>query len=340
MPVEGQIERILRLYPEDCRAQSIEPLRPIDSFSGAVLWRLSTPRGTLCLRRWPAGHPTPDRLQFIQAVVWHVDQEGFHQVPLPLETSHHHGFVRHAGHLWELAPWLPGTADYRRSPSRAKLRSAMEALARFHQAAGSFPLAESGRQVRSPGIADRTLRLQALQGGRLAQLRRAIVPDEWPELASRGHRLIALAEATSRRILPALESASQLDVALQPCIRDVWHAHILFVGDEVSGIVDFGAMRPENVAADVARLLGSLACDNPDDWQAGMSAYQSVRLLSGDELSLVSAFDRSTVLMGGLQWLEWFFLEGRRFDNRTAVIERVDEFLARLERLAQGVDQT
>jgi Ser/Thr protein kinase RdoA (MazF antagonist) len=337
MAIEGQIKRILRLYPDDCQAQDIELLRPADSFSGAALWRLPTPRGTLCLRRWPAGYPTPDRLQFIQAVLWHVDQEGFHQVPLPLETTHHHGFIRHAGHLWELAPWLPGAANYRQSPSREKLHHAMAALANFHQAAGSFPLAETGHPARSPGIADRTLRLQALVGGRLAQLRRKIVGDQWPELASRATRLIALAEATSRRILPALEAASQLDVALQPCIRDVWHAHVLFVGSDVSGIVDFGSMRPENVAADVARLLGSLVCDNQDDWHAGLSAYQSVRHLTGAELSLVSAFDSSTVLMGGLQWLEWFFLEGRQFDNRDAVLQRVDEFLARLERLAQGV---
>jgi len=52
---------------------------------------------------------------------------------------------------------------------------------------------------------------------------------------------------------------------------------------------------------------------------------------------LVTAFDRSGVLLGGLQWLEWIYLEGRKFENRTSVLARVDEFLARLERLAQAV---
>jgi Ser/Thr protein kinase RdoA (MazF antagonist) len=112
---------------------------------------------------------------------------------------------------------------------------------------------------------------------------------------------------------------------------------VLFVGDEVSGIVDFGSMRPDNVATDVARLLGSLAGDDTQDWQSGLSAYQSVRPLSDDELSLVKAFDRSTVVLGGLQWLEWVYLDGRQFDNRAAVLERVDEFLRRLESLAQAV---
>jgi homoserine kinase type II len=337
MAIDGQVQRIVRLYPDDCQPLAAEPLSPPESFSGAALWRLSTPRGTLCLRRWPSEHPSPERLEFIQAVLWHVDQEGFQRIPLPLETSHHHGFVRHAGHLWELTPWLPGAADFRRHPSIRKLQNALAALAAFHDAAGSFPLVETGRPTRSPGIGDRTMRLQALMGGRLAQVRRAIDRQGWPELADRAAGLLALADRLSPRLLPVMESVSQLEVAVQPCIRDVWHAHVLFVDDEVSGFVDFGSLRPDNVAADVARLLGSLAGDNQADWQRGLAAYQRVRTLSDDELALVTAFDRSTVLMGGLQWLEWIYLEGRVFENRAAVLERVDEFVARLEYLAQQI---
>ena len=111
---------------------------------------------------------------------------------------------------------------------------------------------------------------------------------------------------------------------------------MLFLDDEVSGIVDFGSMRPENVAADVARLLGSLAGDNGADWQAGLAAYQAGRRLSDDELRLIAFFDRSTVLMGGLQWLEWMYLEKRSFDDPAAVLSRVDEFVSRLARLAHG----
>ena len=110
---------------------------------------------------------------------------------------------------------------------------------------------------------------------------------------------------------------------------------MLFVDQQVSGIVDFGAVRPENVAADIARLLGSLAGDNANDWRRGLSAYQVVRQLSTDELTLVTAFDRSTVLMGGLQWLEWIYCQQRIFVNRGAVLSRIDEFLARMSSLSQ-----
>jgi Ser/Thr protein kinase RdoA (MazF antagonist) len=268
--------------------------------------------------------------------LWHVDQEGFHRVPLPLETRHHHGFVRHEGHLWELTPWLSGTADFAEHPSPQRLENALTALAQLHQAARSFPLAETGPAA-SPGIAERAARLRALVDGRLAALARAVDAPLWPDLATRAARLVALAAATARKVFEQLEAARRLNVVLQPCIRDIWRAHVLFVGDDVSGIVDFGSMRPDNVATDVARLLGSFARDDHENWQRGLSAYESVRPLADDELALVSAFDKSTVLLGGLQWLEWVYLEGRRFDNRTAVLDRVDEFLGRLEHLAQAI---
>jgi homoserine kinase type II len=333
MAVDREIERILKLYPDDCQPQSAAPVLSPDSFSGAGLWRLSAPRGPLCLRRWPAENPSPERLQFVQAVLWHVDQEGFHRIPLPVETRHRHGFVRHAGHLWELTPWLPGATDYRANPSIARLKNALFALAHFHCAARSFPLADPGPS-NSPGIAARASKLERLLNGGLEQMRSAMLTAGWPELSELGHRLIALAAECGPPTLALLRQVSCLRVPIEPCIRDIWHAHVLFVENEVSGIVDFGAMRPESVAADVARLLGSLALDNGADWQRGLAAYQSIRPLSDDERALVTAFDRSTVVMGGLQWLEWIYLERREFGRPRAVLARVREFLARLERLA------
>ena len=334
MTVDNQLARVLRLYPDDCQPLAVEPYVSPEGFSGAQLWRVTALRGPLCLRRWPAQHPTPERLEFIQAVLWHVDQEGFHSIPLPLETQHHHGFVRHAGHLWELTPWLPGVANYRASPSSAKLQHALIALAKFHRAAALFPLPETGPTT-SPGLLERRSRLAELMTVRLSEIRSAVVPEVWPDLAPRAARLIALFAAAAPKVVDLLESAAQIRVGLQPCIRDVWHAHVLFVGEQVSGLVDFGSMRPENVAADIARLLGSLAGDNPGDWQQGLAAYQTVRRLSDGELKLMTTFDRSTVLMGGLQWLEWIYLERRTYADHPAVLARIDEFLSRLEKLTQ-----
>jgi homoserine kinase type II len=253
-----------------------------------------------------------------------------------LETRHHHGYVWHEGHLWELTPWLPGNADYRQRPSPARLDNALLALARFHAAAVTFPLPESG-PVPSPGLIERHEKLRRLLEGGCQQLSAAVTSGRWPELVPRACRLLSLFASAAPSVLTGLESAAVLRVSMQPCIRDVWHAHVLFDGDEVSGIVDFGSMRPDNTGADIARLLGSLAGDNRDDWRRGLTAYESVRPLSEDELAVISAFDRSLVLMGGIQWLEWIYLERREFANRAAVLARIDELLSRLQSLTQAV---
>ena len=48
------------------------------------------------------------------------------------------------------------------------------------------------------------------------------------------------------------------------------------------------AIRPENVSADVARLLGSLAADDSLAWQIGLGAYEQVHPLSQAERMLVT----------------------------------------------------
>jgi homoserine kinase type II len=324
---------VLAAYPDDCQPTSLVRLDH-GGFSGARLWRLETARGPACLRRWPSEHPPPDRLEFIQAVLWHVDREGFHLVPVPFETREHAGYVRHQGHLWELTPWLPGTADYRQAPSAGRLGAALAALARFHRAAESFPL-PSDDPAPSPGLAQRAATLSGWRSGGAERIVTGLDRSDWPELAHRGRQIVALFHRALARGEAELLAALPLGARLQPCIRDIWHEHVLYIGETVTGLVDFGALRPESVAADVARLLGSMVDDDPAGWTQGLAAYELIRPLTADERLLVRAFDRSTVLLGGMQWLEWIVLEGRVFARRAAVLQRLDENLARLTRLAR-----
>src|SRR3990172_4401717 len=112
-----EIESILKLYPPDCRPRQIQPLGSAGGMSGAQFWRITAPRGTLNLRRWPQEHPTPERLRFIHAVLDHAAERDIAFLPVPIRATTGESFVSHAGHLWELAPWLPGNADYERAPS-------------------------------------------------------------------------------------------------------------------------------------------------------------------------------------------------------------------------------
>jgi Ser/Thr protein kinase RdoA (MazF antagonist) len=133
-----------------------------------------------------------------------------------------------------------------------------------------------------------------------------------------------------------LEATRTVEVPLQPCIRDVWHDHILFTGDRVTGLVDFDAMGSGSVAGDVARLLGSLAGDNASLWSIGLEAYGSLRPLSDVEQTLLTALDRSGVILAALNWVEWLYRERREFPNAAAVANRLDELLPRLKTLSES----
>jgi homoserine kinase type II len=323
---------VLARYPDDCQPSRVECLEGAGGFSGARFWRLTTPRGLLCLRRWPPQYPTVERLQFIQAVLWHVNIEDFNLSSLPLEADNHAGFVEHQGALWQLEPWMPGVADYHASPSEARLRSALTALAQFHLAAASFPLADNG-PLPSPRLLQRRDRLDALQAGQLDRLAAAIQPGKWPALAERATRLVQLVRLAADRVGQPLATAVAIKVPIQPCIGDIWHDHVLFLGDSVSGLVDFGGMRADTVAGDIARLLGSLVADDAAGWQTGLAAYDRCRPLSTDERRLVTAFDRSGVLLSGLEWIEWIYVDRRVFSSTAAIESRLDTGIARLARL-------
>ncbi len=98
-------------------------------------------------------------------------------------------------------------------------------------------------------------------------------------------------------------------------------------------------MRIETVAGDVARLLGSMAADDPAAWQIGLAAYQIVRPLSADELALVAAFDQSTTLLAAWNWFQWVFVDRRTFVDPAVVTTRVRQIVSRLEVLALNMSK-
>jgi homoserine kinase type II len=232
-------------------------------------------------------------------------------------------------HLWELTPWLPGQADYHRWPHPEKLSAALRALAEFHLASQSLPAADRG-PAPAPGIEYRRQRLRELLQGGYQHLVMAAGTGHWPELERRARQLLQLFPRAAGFLQRKLDQAVGTRVVLQPCIRDIWHDHVLFLGHQVTGLVDFGAMRIDSVAADVARLLGSLAGEDRQRWEEGLRAYAATRPLTSQERELISTFDQCNVLLSGLNWLQWCYVEGREFDDPGGVIRRVDEHLSRL----------
>ncbi len=332
MSLEEYIPELLALYPANCRPTEVVALGAAGGFSGACLWQLSCERGLFCLRAYPESYSDDARLTFIAAVLRHARAAGCNLVPVPLATQGGESFVVRGGRYWDLSPWMPGIADFNKNPSCEKLRAAMLALAQFHQAVESFPL-HGPRQAVSPAAVARRKKLRELTAGGMQQVAARIESGPWPPLRASAARIIALFWRAAADLRERLASAASQPVPILPCIRDVWRDSVLFQGTRVTGLIDFAAMQPDTIAVDVARLLGSLACNDHEKWGEGLSAYDSARPLGTVERGLIEAFDRSTVVLGSVNWLKWIYLEGRQFADQKAVLARVDELLVRFNHL-------
>jgi Ser/Thr protein kinase RdoA (MazF antagonist) len=333
----GVVDTVLRGYRRVLTpTTAVVPVeRP--GFSGALVLRIETAAGAFCLRGWPPEVDNPERTLALHSFLAYVRAQGIGYVAMPIESDEASTLVRLAGRFWQLEPWLPGSADFWSRPSDVRLAAAFGALARFHQVGRGFRPAIDrpsylgpAEPAVAPTVLDRIERIERWGPIRLAELRVRIRESARDDrsIAEVAGRVASAFERGAARIGRELRSASSLTVPLQPCLRDVWHDHVLFQGDEVSGLIDPSAARTDTVAADISRLAGSLNGDDRRAWGNAMEAYQAVRPLSAAEVALVGILDRSGLLLSGMAWLERRYFDGISFTERA--LERLQRIAARL----------
>lgn len=326
----GIVQRVLHAY-RLAHVDVVEPLGGAGGFSGAQFWKVVAGAETWCLRLWPPEQPDEMRLAWLHQVLFFAAERGFTRLPLPRRTAEGKSWVTSPLGHFELVPWIAGQADFHARPTLSRLQHALQVLGEFHQAVRDFPLLEP-RHGPVPAVTRRIEMIQRLAQGGQRRLADAVARTPDQEIRYRGEALLDAFLRTRSALAESLQMASTLLLELQPCIRDIWHDHLFFVGDEVSGMVDFGAMQVDHVAVDLARLLGSLVPDNCSHWEEALRAYGQVRALSQEEQQLVRLLDRSAVYLSGINWLEWLCLEQRKFEDPARVLRRLDELLLRINR--------
>jgi len=337
MTSDSTVFNVLSNYTALPRSVQAKRMGGAGGFSGSQIWQITTAERKYCLRQWPEEHPDRSRLSFIHTVLRRAASEGLTFVPDPLQTSSGASFIEHGSRLWELTPWLPGIADYWTHPTTGRLAAAMIALARFHQATRACATPAAPFDV-APAVKERQQRLAELVAGGFESLARAVSRQKVP-----GHVDISLSDdlrscsALGARLLPGLIDASSRLFSLQPAIRDIWHDHVLFEGDRVSGIVDYGALRLDTHLTDLARLIGSLVEDDSRLREMAMDAYSSILPLSPAECQLIDLLDRSSVVISLANWAQWLYVEGRQFEDRPRVNARILKLAQRLRTLRRVV---
>jgi homoserine kinase type II len=322
-PLDHAAHAVLSRYPAALRPTNVIALGNRGGFSGARLWRADSAAGPLCLRAWPP-HETAERLAFRHALMLTARNAGLTFVPAVYAAADGSTALRFGDTFWELQEWLPGRADYRTAPSPARLANACRALALLHACwERTFPPVVGAR----PAVARR------LAGARESEDRlrsgwRPTPPASLALLLGRARSLLAAHLPRVPALLRRWESAAG---PLQPCLCDVWHDHLLFEGDRLRGLLDYGAVKVDTVAGDLARMLGSLVGED-SGWGPGLSAYREIRDLPDEEEALARVLDVTGVILSVATWLHWLLVEGRTFEDETAVRQRLGELLARMER--------
>ena len=285
------------------------------------------------------------RLRGLHRLLQTIRDAGVQTVAVPLVSDEGCTTLLHQETIWQLEPWMTGTADFRSNPSRERLQSAMAALADWHRAARRFPAENAEREwfrcepnATSPAVIERLQKVLKWQRGRLLRLRH-VIDSQQPsastesEFGRLGRIVMSRFDSIGETIAVELRKATDLRVDIHPCLRDIWHDHVLFNGNQVTGMIDPSACRCDTVATDLARLLGSLIQDDREMWSFGLQCYEQHRPLSGEEHRLVQVLDRSSVLLSGLTWLDRYYLQHRAFSDIGAVVERLQQIVVRLEHM-------
>ncbi|MCA9071349.1 MAG: phosphotransferase, partial [Planctomycetaceae bacterium] len=341
------LQTVFAAYPKSYFPRQWGTPDTAEGFSGASIYRLETDAGVFCLRGWPAGGLPKVRILGLHCLLKHVFAAGVAQVAVPVPALNGETLVTCNNQNWQLEPWMPGQADFWKSPSDQRLKNAMACLASFHRATRDYIDPSSARtwfnchqQAVSPAIVERLGYLRDWQSEKLQHLDCRLPLVEYSELRELGSELAFLFRRIADLVGKQLELLSRLRFPLQPCLRDVWHDHLLFTGDQVTGLIDASACRYENIATDLSRLLGSLIADDRNAWELALREYETYRRLTDNERSLVQALDQSGVLLSGMAWLDRLILKNEQVAHFSKVMDRLVHLRDRLRTLDETIHGT
>lgn len=311
----------------------LDRLGSAGGFSGAEIWKLQTRERHYCLRRWPTAHPTFEHLSWIHRVLLHAANNDCPFLAAPVRNTRGETITREDSGLWEVSHWMPGNASFHLDPNNTRLANMMRSLAKFHLASAQVSLDFTP----SVNLNARIHQLKQLSP-LLEQIAREKISNHsaaelFPEIENFRRQAVSHLNRLAAPLLRRLNYFEHQLFPVQPILRDIWHDHVLFTENQVTGFVDFGAMQMDNVAVDIARLLGSTIGVDPQQWTIALAAYEEMRRLSEFEKACLPWLDQSVILLGSVNWLKWIYVDRREFEDWHRVLVRLNFLRDRFEKL-------
>jgi hypothetical protein len=320
-------------------------------FSGATIYRVTSgDQQQYAVRCTPLDLSlAKERLQVLHQLLFRMQQAGLQTVAVPLRhcltrdiwqpeqrannieaTSVSETMLQLHGNVWQMEPWLPGEAVLH-SPTTAQLRSALQKLSEFHRSAAAQIRPEpvndwfTVAMQNSPGVLRRRGISRELSSGLLNEFRRRFMEESDPEFRELALRVCSVLDRWLPWLSSRLENLAQCQFRLQPVIRDLWSAHVLFADDEVSGLIDLSSMSTDHVCFDISRLFRSWFGASRDRLHEAVGEFAKVGPLDSAERQLLQGVDAATVLLSPVTWLRRRLTEGNSLPADITIITRLNE---------------
>ena len=107
-------------------------------FGGSAIWKITADQNKFCLKRWPQTFQDSKRIEWIHRVLLFASGNGCPELVLPIESNSGATFLYRDNCFWELNRWVSGRPASQISLSESQIQSAVEFVARFHQATARY----------------------------------------------------------------------------------------------------------------------------------------------------------------------------------------------------------
>lgn len=309
--------KVLLEYPLPAGPLNLEPVS--GGFSGALVWKVTVQEQSYALKAsWWGFHPAYLPLSEIHKRIEQARLAGLAFVPRLIARLDGASYTELRQFQIELSTWQPGQAVVGVC-SAARVEAAIKAVAQVHA------VWRPSTTIKGVcfGVLHQWQRLNEWTATEIELLRSSL--HGRPDVYTLG---AALFMERRERAIKQLKSWLDRKVLLHYCLGDVWSAHVLFTGDEVTGLIDYGGMRLDHPAQDLARLLGSLCQGDARLRQVGLDAYPGPDEMK--ELGVVLEKTGGIVAIGN--WLRWLFVEKRLIHDPENVEKRFTQLVEQQSR--------
>lgn len=124
-------------------------------------------------------------------------------------------------------------------------------------------------------------------------------------------------------------------VPLQMCLRDVRADHVLLEGDQVRGIIDFGAVAVDHPAVDLARLLSDYESWDDQRVSAVLAGYQGVAGRVAFPADWVRWLAGTGVVCSMAGWLVRLLVKQELFADNELLFRRLSQLFRRAAAVAR-----